>query len=68
MSDEQPRERTSERLARVLEERGLHQLAAQARRFLYDDYRSPETMNIGLLVNDLRTAPGDHRDLIERAK
>lgn len=62
-------ERTSTKLAAVLDEHNLPHLAKNARRFDYDDYKSTVTATPQiLLVQHLRLAPGDHEDLIERVK
>ena len=57
--------KTCERLAAVLEQEGLRDLAVKARRGDYDDYRSHLAMPIAQLVNDLCAAK--RKDLAERA-
>lgn len=56
---------TSDRLARVLEEHGLLDMAAKARTGYYDDYRSPLATPIVQLVLDLTAVKQE--DLASRA-
>lgn len=56
---------TSDRLAKVLEEHGLLDMAAKARAGYYDDYRSPLATPIVQLVKDLSAV--NRKDLAERA-
>ena len=53
-------------LVRVLEERGLADLAARAKLGEYSDFASPHVTPVVMLVNEL--ASRGHLDLAERAR
>jgi hypothetical protein len=57
--------KTKDKLAAVLREHGLTDMAIRAEQGIYDDYESPEAMPINLLVNELIAA--GQQDLANRA-
>lgn len=52
-------ERTKDRLAKVLRERGLHDMALKAAQGVYDDFESDLINPIMTLVQDCRAAGAD---------